>query len=173
LKKIWTEGNQCVKNLFSNEVKLLYSCDNEIDKLLKDFDKTNYDRSENIKKFYSLMKSNRNKANDDLNNILQIKYCIFLTVFFACRLILEHNNIYYPSIKHMEKEIRNCKEKPEYFIENMHKVLETYSLEDMEEFYKTTEEYFKEYRFDDSLRKGYVIENELYWFFNEKPYSEI
>jgi predicted nucleotidyltransferase len=172
LRKIWSEGNESIKNTFS-EVKVLYSCDPEIDELLNNFDKTNYCRSENIKKFYALMKSNRNKANDDLNNILQIKYCIYYTVFFACRLILEHNNIYYPCIKNMEKEIKNCKEKPEYFIESMRKVLETYSLEDMEKLYNTTEEYFKEYRFDDDLRKGYVIENEEYWFFNVRPYSEI
>jgi hypothetical protein len=55
----------------------------------------------------------------------------------------------------------------------MHKLLETYSLKELEVFYDITEEYFKEYRFDDNIRKGYVIENEEYWFFNVRPYSEI
>ena len=146
LKKIWSEGNECVKNTFS-EVKFLYSKDNEIEELLKNIDKTNYSKGENIKKFYSLMKSCKLKADDDINNILQIKYCIFYTVFFACRLVLEHNNIYYPCIKNMEKELIKCKYKPEEFIENMHKVLKTYSFNDLETFYEITEKYFKEYKY--------------------------
>ena len=172
LKKIWSEGNECVKNTFS-KIKLLYSCDPEINEIINNFDIINNNKNENIKKFYALMKSNKFKVDDDLNNIIQVKYCIFYTVFFACRLVLEHNDIYYPCIKNMEKELNKCKNKPDNFIENMHKVLGTYSFDDLESFYKITEEYFNEYRFDDNIRKGYVIENEDYWFFNEKPYSEI
>jgi len=55
----------------------------------------------------------------------------------------------------------------------MHKLLNSFSIEDLETFYTITEEYFKEYRFDDKIRKGYVIENENYWFYGERPYSEI
>jgi predicted nucleotidyltransferase len=172
LRKIWTEGNECIKNTFS-EIKLLYSCDKEIDILLNNYDRTNYRKNENIKKFYALMKSYRYKAHDDKENIIQIKHGIFYTVFFACRLVLEHNDIYYPCVKNMEKEIKNCMYKPDNFIENIHKVLETFSFEELDSFYKTTEEYFNMYRFDDNIRKGYVIENENYWFFNERPYSEL
>jgi hypothetical protein len=119
------------------------------------------------------MKSNRYKADDDMENIIQIKYCIFNTVYFASRLVLEHNDIYYPCIKNLEKELNNCKNKPKDFIKSIHKVLETYSLKELDEFYKMTEEYFQEYRYDDRIRKGYVIENENYWYFSEKPYGEI
>jgi len=172
LKKIWTEGNECIKNTFS-QIQLLYSIDNEIEAIIKNIDKKNYQKFENIRKFYALMKSNKFKANDDIENIIQIKHSIFFTVFFACRLILAHNDIYYPCVKNMEKEIVKCINKPKNFIENMHKLLDTYSFEELETFYTTTEEYFKEYRFDDKIRKGYVIENENYWFFGERPYSEI
>lgn len=172
LKKIWTEGNECIKNTFS-QIQLLYSIDNEIEAIIKNIDKKNYQKNENIWKFYALMKSNKFKANDDIENIIQIKHSIFFTVFFACRLILAHNDIYYPCVKNMEKEIVKCINKPKNFIENMHKLLDTYAFEELETFYTTTEEYFKEYRFDDKIRKGYVIENENYWFFGERPYSEI
>ena len=172
MKRIWTDGNECIKNTFS-QVKLLYSLDNEINGLINNVDKIYSDRNENIRKFYALMKSYKFKANDDINNIIQIKHSIFSTVFFACRLVLAHNNKYYPCIKNIEKEVKNCINKPDNFIENIHKVLETYSLEELETFYNKTEEYFKEYRFDDKIRKGYVIENEDYWFFNERPYSKI
>jgi hypothetical protein len=73
----------------------------------------------------------------------------------------------------MEKELGNCKNKPNDFIENAHKLLVTFSPEELDRFYRTTEEYFKEYNFDDRTRKGYVIENENYWFFDEKPFGEI
>jgi predicted nucleotidyltransferase len=172
LKRIWTEGNECIKYTFS-QVKLLYSLDNEIEEIIKNIEKTNYNKKENIKKFYALMKSYKFKAGDDMENIIQIKHGIFYTVFFACRLVLAHNDIYYPCVKNMEKEIEKCINKPKNFIQNMHKLLDTYSFEELETFYITTEEYFKEYRFDDKIRKGYVIENESYWFFGERPYSEI
>ena len=172
LKKIWTEGNECIKNTFC-QIQLLYSNDNEIEEIIKNMEKTNYDKKENIKKFYALMKSYKLKANDDIKNIMQIKHSIFYTIFFACRLILAHNDIYYPCVKNMEKEIKNCINKPKNYIENMHKLLNSFSIEDLETFYTITEEYFKEYRFDDKIRRGYVIENENYWFFGERPYSEI
>jgi predicted nucleotidyltransferase len=125
LKRIWSEGNECVKNTFS-KIQLLYSCDTEISETINNFDKINHNKNENIRKFYALMKSYKFKANDDIDNILQIKHGIFNSVFFACRLVLEHNDIYYPCVKNMEKELMQCKYKPENFIENMHKVLETY-----------------------------------------------
>jgi len=172
LKRIWTEGTECIKSTFST-IKLIYSRDNEIDELIKNRDMKNYDKKENIRKFYALMKSYRFKADDDMENILQIKHGVFYSVFFACRLVLAHNDVYYPCVKNMEKELKNCINKPKNFLENMHKVLETYSLEELKTFYEQTEEYFKEYRYDDKIRKGYVIENEDYWFFGERPYSEI
>ncbi|GHU22870.1 hypothetical protein FACS1894172_07820 [Spirochaetia bacterium] len=172
IKRIWKNGNECIKNTF-NKVRLLYSCDEEIGKLLEKRNIINLEKEENIRKFYALMKSNKFKAADDMANIIQMKYCVFNTVYFACRLILEHNNIYYPCIKNLEKELNNCINRPDDFIKNMHKVLEEYSLKELDEFYNSTEKYFKEYRFDDRIRKGYVIENENYWFFNERPYSEI
>jgi predicted nucleotidyltransferase len=172
LEILWTEGSHSAKNTFSN-VELLYSKDSAIEDLLKKVDKKNYCKEENIRKFYSLMKSYKFKADDDIENIIQVKHSIFYSVFFACRLVLEHNNIYYPCIKNMENELKNCKEKPNEFLEKMHKVLTTLSIKELEKFYETTEEYFKEYRFDDNIRKGYVIENEDYWFFNVRPYSEI
>jgi hypothetical protein len=106
------------------------------------------------------MKNYKFKADDDMDNILQIKHSIFLTVFLACRLVLTHNNIFYPCVKNMEKEIEKCVNTPNGFIENMHKVLETFSFEELGTFYNTTEDYFKKYMFDDKIRKGYVIENE-------------
>jgi len=172
LEKIWTEGNECIKNTFS-QVILLYSINKEIDVLIMTKKMTNYSKEENIKKFYALMKSYRFKADDDMNNIFQVKHGILQSVFFACRLVLTHNEIYYPCVKNIEKELLNCKNKPVNFIEKMNNVLSTFSFEEFNDFYEETEEYFKEYRFDDKLRKGYVTENEYYWFFGVRPYNEI
>ena len=172
LKKVRTDGNESAKNTFS-AVKLLYARDNQIAEILNNHEKSNYDKSENIRKFYALMKSNRFRADDDLNNILQLKSSIFSTVFFACRLVLAHNDVRYPCLKNMEREVMKCGRKPENFIRNMRKLLETYSLDELETFYAETEKYFREYAYDDITRKGYVIENEEFWFFNVRPYSEL
>ena len=48
LKRIWTDGNECIKNTFS-QVKLLYSLDNEINGLINNVDKIYSDRNENIR----------------------------------------------------------------------------------------------------------------------------
>jgi len=172
ISRIWVDGNESVKGNFL-QIKILFSHDLEVTDILNNADKTNYDKAENIKKFYALMKSNRFKADDDMNNIMQVKFCIFNTVFFACRLALAHNDIYYPCIKLIEKELAKCKELPDNFIAQMRRVLETYSIDELEKFYDLTEEYFKQYRFDDKIRKGYVIENEDFWFFKIRPYDEI
>ena len=73
----------------------------------------------------------------------------------------------------MEIEVSNCSNKPKYFMENMHKLLETFYLEDLETFYNEVEEYFSNYIFDEQERKSYVIENEFFWYFNGKPYEYI
>lgn len=172
ISRIWTDGNECIKNNFS-KVKLLFSRDGKIAGILNKADKANYSKLENIRKFYALMKSNRYKADDDVDNIMQVKFCVFNAVFFACRLALAHNDIYYPCVKNMEKELSNCRDLPDGFIAGMRRVLETYSMKELASFYDLVEKYFKQYRFDDKIRKGYVIENEDFWFFNIRPYDEI
>jgi hypothetical protein len=173
LEKIWTDGNEAIQNTF-NTIKLLYSCDNEIEKILKENkDKFINNKNEKIRKFYAVMKSFRYKANDDPNNIFQIKSGILDTAYFACRLVLIHNDILFPCLKNMEKSLNLCQNKPNNFINELHKLLEIMSLEQLEIFYNKVEPYFQNYRYDDKIRKGYVIENENFWFFNEKPYREI
>jgi predicted nucleotidyltransferase len=170
IKNIWINGTESSQNTFINN-KILFIKDNELKQLLtKETLKEIPDKEEKIKKFYALMKSNMFKATDDLNNIFQLKKCVYDTVYFACRLVLTHNDILFPCIKNMEKALNKCKKMPKEFIIQAHRVLERYSLEDLEIFYNNTNNFFKEYQYDDKIRKGYVIENEEYWYFNAKPY---
>ena len=153
--------------------KILYCIDSEIEELLQSLKNGISVNKENITKYYALMKSKRYTTDDDLSNILQVKNCILDTVFFACRLILAHNNRLYPCLKNMEKEIISCPDKPINFIKNMHTVLETFSLDSLDIFYKDVENYFSKYVIKEHIRKGYVIENELFWYYNVKPYEYI
>lgn len=34
-------------------------------------------------------------------------------------------------------------------------------------------QYFSDYHFDNRLRKGYVLENEWFWYFNILPYDQM
>lgn len=173
LEKIWEYGNESIKSTLHHS-KVIYSRDRDIAKLL--MNKSNLskqNRKENARKFYSLMVSSRFSADDDLDNILYVTKCIYDTVFYACRLVLAHNGIYYPCVKNLYKELNNCDKLPINFITSMNEVMHSYSFEKMVEFYNSVCNYFKEYHFDNRLRKGYVLENELFWYFNTFPYAEI
>ncbi len=173
LSKIWEYGNECVKSTLYHS-KVIYSRDTDIEKLLASkYSIFIEQKNENIKKFYSLMKSCRFSADDDLENILFVNKCIYDTVFYACRLVLAHNDILYPCVKNLQKTLRQCKDLPDNFIPLMNEVMDSYDLNNMVQFYNCVDGYFKEYRFDNRLRRGYVLENELFWYFNTFPYSEI
>ncbi len=163
-------GTESIKKTLQYS-KVIFSKDNEIErnlKFLKDIIEVNQVYTTH---FYALMKSKRYTADDDLDNIMQLKRSILDTVLYACRLVLAHNNKLYPCMKNMEQEIETCIDKPNHFIENMHKLLETLSLDDLDTFYKEVEEYYKCYVLDEQERKSYVIENEFFWYFNGKPYE--
>lgn len=173
LSKVWEYGNECVKSTLYYS-KVIYSRDTDIEKLLANKHSISIEqKNENIRKFYSLMKSRRFSADDDLENILFVNKCIYDTVFYACRLVLAHNDIFYPCEKNLYKALNQCKKLPDNFIPLMNGVMNSYDFNRMVEFYNSVEQYFKEYRFDNRLRKGYVLENELFWYFNTFPYSKI
>lgn len=122
--------------------------------------------------FYSLMKSSVYSGDSDPENRLLVQKCKFDTIFYASRLILAFNNIYYPCVKNLTKAIKECENIPNRYLELLDLFYETNSYSDLFNFYFHIEDFFKELRFEDRLRKGWVIENELFWFFNIYPYSE-
>lgn len=173
LSKVWEYGNECVKSTLYHS-KVIYSRNADIEKLLENKRFISIkQKNENIRKYYSLMKSCRFSADDDLENILFFNKCIYDTVFYACRLVLAHNDVLYPCVKNLHKALKQCKNLPDNFIELMNEVMDSYDFNKMVEFYNCVDSYFKEYRFDNRLRRGYVLENELFWYFNTFPYSEI
>jgi predicted nucleotidyltransferase len=170
LHKANNYGTESIKNTLQYS-KVIYSEDYEIEKDLKTLKENIVLKKDYTKQFYALMKSKRYTADDDLDNFMQLKISILDTVLYACRLVLAHNNKLYPCMKNMVKEIETCNEKPKHFIEKMHKLLESLSLDDLEVFYKNVEEYYKCYVLDEQERKSYVIENEFFWYFDGKPYE--
>ena len=172
LMKIWEFGNQSTKSTLYHS-RVIYSRDSDIEKLLLNKSYISIqEKNENIRKFYSIMTSCRLSADDDLENILFVNKCIYDTVFYACRLVLAYNDILYPCVKNLFKELNNCKKLPDGFITLMNEVLHSYSFDKMVDFYNCVDDYFKDYHFSDKLRKGYVLENELFWYFSTFPYAE-
>jgi hypothetical protein len=173
LTKSLTNGNEPTKNTLKYS-KLIY-CNS--DKLTQVFEKLAtlniVDKNENIKKYYALMKSSRYSADDHLKNRYQVIKCMLDTVLYASRLVLSHNNRLFPCEKNMGKEIINCENKPENYIHLMHRLLDDLSFENLESFYDVVELYFEKYKFNDTERKGYVIENENFWFFDIFPFDKI
>ncbi|MCT4598285.1 MAG: nucleotidyltransferase domain-containing protein [Vallitalea sp.] len=173
LQNVWECGNESIKSTLYHS-RVIYSRDDDIEKfLMNKCHLSTQQRNENARKFYSLMVSSRFSADDDLDNILYVNKCIYDTVFYACRLVLAHNGIYYPCVKNLYKELNNCDKLPINFIPLMKEVMHSYSFDKMVEFYNCVNNYFVKYHFDNRLRKGYVLENELFWYFNTFPYAEI
>lgn len=172
LRKAAEVGTESIRSTLSH-AKVIYSVDPEIEGLLAPFRNAVPESRENARKFYALMKSRRFTADDDVRNVLQVRQSIIDTVTYACRLVLAHNGVLFPCAKNMEREIEFCADKPANFNANMRALLESFSLDDLGRFYDEVDEYYREYRFDDALRKGYVIENEWFWYFGIKPYGLI
>ncbi len=165
-------GNESIRSTLFHS-KMIYG-DKELQESLRSFSGSiNGKKLQNIRKFYALMKSARFSANVDTGNLLFVQKCIFDTVYFACRLVLAHNDILFPCVKNLHKEIENCSKIPEDFEDQMNDVLSTQSIEKLARFYKTVDKYFDQYHYDNRIRKGYVLENELFWFFGIKPYAEL
>ena len=173
LKKAWQDGNESIKCTIST-AKVIYSIDDEIEELLADkVSLSQNEQTENIRKFYSLMKSSRYSAENDLDNLLFVNKCIYDTIYYACRMILAYNGVLFPCVKHFYNELRNCEKIPGDFFVLMDDVLRSYSIEKLDEFYNRIVGYFDRYQFDNRLRKGYVIENELFWYFDILPYDKL
>lgn len=173
LRESLRSGNESIRSTLFHS-KMIYTCDQDLEEMLRSFSGSfNGDKLENIRKFYALMKSSRFSAGVDKGNLLFVQKCIFDTVYFACRLLLAHNDILFPCVKNLYKEIENCTKIPEGFVEQMNDVLSTHSIEKLASFYKTVNEYLRQYHYDNRIRKGYVLENELFWFFGIKPYAEL
>jgi hypothetical protein len=173
IKKISISGTEAIQSTFET-VELIYCNDAKLSEAILNISKDHIpDRTDKINKYFALMKSNRFKADDDLTNIFQVKQCIINTVYFACRLVLAKNNILFPCKKNMERTLKECINKPKGFINQMHETLEVQTLESLDRFYRIMEEYCNDIIMDEKSRKSYVIENELFWFFNVKPFEEI
>lgn len=173
LEKAWRYGNESIQESLAH-AKVVYSRDGKIEEILKigslglDCEKT-----EKMRKFYALMKSSRYSADGDPDNLLFVHQCIYDTVYYACRLVLADNDIPFPSVKNLSKALEQCKKLPDSFFSLMNDVLDSYSFEKLELFYSCVDQYFKAYHLDNRLRKGYVLENEWFWYFSILPYREI
>lgn len=171
LKKVWELGNESIKNTLIHS-KIIYSVDDEIVQLLTSgVGLTN--KTETMRKFYALMKSSRYSVDGQWDNPLFVHKCIYDTIFYACRLVLADNDILFPCVKNLNKTIKQCVRTPENFIELMEDAMSSCSMESLDRFYRRVDEYFYAYHFDNKLRKGYVLENEWFWYFNILPFDQI
>lgn len=172
LYDVWKNGSENIQSTLS-KAKLIYSKDNILNFTVPAGEMSDNYKTEQIRKFYSMMKSSRFGYDKTNGNIFYLHKLIHDTIYYACRLVLTYNGRYFPCVKNVLKEISQCKAVPDNFEDRINKLLSTYSESDLEDFYQTVDLFIQDYHFDNKIRKGYVIENELFWFFNVKPYHEI
>ncbi|OHD53714.1 MAG: hypothetical protein A2Y33_07270 [Spirochaetes bacterium GWF1_51_8] len=173
LIKVRSQGTENIKHslLFS---EVIFSKDSEIENLLKEFkNELENEFSENsvkIKKFYSMMKSSRFSYENESNNLFLKHKLIHDTIYYACRLVLTKNNMLFPCEKNMFKEIETCGDVPQDFPLLINTLLKTYAEEDLVKFYDVMEKYIGDLYFENRIRKGFVLENEMFWFHDTIPY---
>lgn len=73
----------------------------------------------------------------------------------------------------MISALSQCKDKPQDFEPLLKRVLQSFSFEDLDRFFESVVGFFPQYQVESHTRKGYVLENEMFWYFNVKPYYEI
>ncbi len=173
LEKVKIQGNESIKyTLYFSEV--IFSRDSEIDLMLEEIKSSIKNgisqKDMKIKKFYSMMKSSRFSFESESDNTFLKHKLIHDTVYYACRLILTMNDRLFPCVKNMFKEIETCGRVPEKFFSTIDRLLLSYSEEALRIFYDIMDNFSKNIHFDNRIRKGYVIENELFWFHNIIPF---
>jgi predicted nucleotidyltransferase len=176
LDAVKSRGTENIKyTLYFSE--LIFSRDSEIERLFKEIkDSLNNEVLEKdikIKKFYSMMKSSRFSFESESENTFLKHKLIHDTIYYAGRLILAINNRLFPCVKNMLNEIKTSENVPKNFFSMVEELLHSYAEEDLIKFYDIMENYSQNFHFDNCIRKGFVIENELFWFHKIVPFYDL
>lgn len=170
LREAWKKGSDAIKNTLKT-AKVIFDRNDDIKKLLVNHDMAEGERLEKIRKFYAMMKSSRYSYEANSDSTFLKHSLIHDTIFYAFRLILAYNYRLFPCVKNAEKEIKRCRSVPIGLLESANKLLSTYAENDLDDFYGLVDAYISEFHFDNKQRRGLVLENEFFWFFNMKPYA--
>lgn len=167
------KGNEPTRESF-RDAFLLFDHTGEMDKLIKDI--LIYPEDERItklKRFYSLFECNQYYATQALtlnNDYLELR-CIAESVYYASRLILAYNRVYFPCHKSMFEALEKCTVIPDNFIIKSKELMSSATPEKLDEYFDIVYDFSKELKMTLQESVGLILEDEWTWFTNKVPVS--
>jgi hypothetical protein len=144
-----------------------FSHDPEIDGLIERIAAyTEWERERKLKAFYAYVKHYRYVGEQafELRNEYFARRCVIELVFFAARLVLAHNRVFFSCDKSLFSALDRCEDLPPEFIDSSRRLLENPSLPAVIDYYERVSGHFGQYDFPDQERISFILENEWRWF---------
>ncbi|WP_078551794.1 nucleotidyltransferase domain-containing protein [Bacillus alkalicellulosilyticus] len=132
-------------------------------------------KKENIIRFYAQFEAWHWYCHESIKQENRYLYYQAATSFilFSGRLLLAHNQKLYPYHKWFLKVLEGVKDKPEYVMENISKVLEGPNLKSVEELYKMVKNYTDWGVEDINWPHQFMIDSELNWQVPSIPVADL
>lgn len=115
-----------------------------------------------LRKFYSLFECNQYYATQALkldNEYLKIR-CLAETVYYASRLILTHNRLFFPCHKSLPEFVERAENKPEGFQELSDKLLVEPTEDLLWNYFEMVNNYFSFLNMDEAEVVGLILDDE-------------
>lgn len=164
-------GNEPVRESFRDAFTLFDHSGKVTDILKEILVYPEEERLPKLKKFYSLFECNQYYATQALklnNDYLRIR-CITETVYYAVRLVLSYNRIYFPCHKSMFDALDKAENLPDGFIEKSKELLNNVTEESLDEYFDLVYEFVKELKMTEQETVGLILEDEWSWFIGNTP----
>lgn len=175
MKKVANMGSEPARYAFQDAF-IGFTRDQQVEELMKKILTYPVEEKEmKMSKFYSQMKGwywycNQSFKRDQL---YLVSYATANMVLFAGRLILVHNEVFYPYHKWFMKVLEQVEKKPEGLIEQMNIVLSTHKKEDIDKLFQMVDEFYEWTDKSVPWNREFVNENELKWLTQNSAISDL
>lgn len=165
------KGNEPTRESF-RDAKVLFDHTAKLDGLVtKILEYPEAERITKLKRFYSLFECNHYYAVQALQqeNDYLLGRCLSEVIFYASRLVLTYNRIYFPCHKAMFSALEKADNIPENFIELSKVLLHSATEESIYEYFDIIKKYTNDLNIDLQESVGLILEDEWSWFTGVVP----
>lgn len=165
------KGNEPTRESFRDAI-VLFDHTGEMQKLVTKILKyPEAERIQKLKRFYSLFECNHYYAIQALqqDNAYLLGRCLSEVVFYASRLVLTYNRIYFPCHKAMFTALEKAEKMPVNFIELSNALLHSASENSLYEYFDIIKEYARDLNINLQESVGLILEDEWSWFTGVVP----
>lgn len=171
LEKAVRNGNEPVRESFKDAL-ILFDHTGNVENLIKSITKyPEEERELKLKRFYSLFECSHYYATQAIGQGEQyfLQKCITDTVFYAARLVLCYNRLFFPCHKSLFTALEKAEKAPENFISMCRDLTESPDAEKLDSFFDLVYEFFEELNISEEESVSHVLEDEWTWFTEKQP----